>query len=315
MIDVSENDLNQALIQLYQKNNQENQQKRSSPKDDNDRRKQAYQRAETEFLARKVIEPCSVKEIRPFPITQKQEDILIPEFIRSPHGELPTEHTMAMEGNPYTVLVQMKNGLVYMAAISQVMSIRWPGGIQNEIHRKMEKASDGLITFDSKKQDWRPIIQTDTRQYHIQLYPMHLNKDIQQHDYLGVLWQPTEDITDPKIRPGLAFPAGGESFQYLTDFDGICIREVPPHIRQMIKQVQILYDQARSEKKIGKPVYARFDPDKPMAGRGWTMTVFPWEKRQYFDVPSVKYINPNRKNPLRIIHQSVPKISRQNIHE
>ena len=309
----SEEDINRALIQVYDKNKQ-NQQKKEDfsqkKESDEERRKRVFREAEARFLSSKVIEPCGIKEIHPFPLTRQQEDFLIPEFIHSTYAYLPSDHTMAMEGNPYTVLVQMENGLVYMVAISQVMHIYWPGGIQGEIYRQMEKESKGLIRFKNNEKDGRPIILADTRDYHAQIYPMHLNKNIQQYDCLGVFWRPSEDIINIS-KPGLSYMLGNESsFQGLKDqFDGVFIDFMPVHIRKMLKTVQTFYDQARAEKKIGKPIYARFDPDKPMAGRGWTITIFPWEKRQYFDIPSVKYVNPNRpKNPLQIIStKPIPK--------
>ena len=303
MAGLEEDDINRILMQIYhqnkrqQKSNTKSQQKQS----DDERRKRAYQNAEIKFLARKVAEPCAVKEICPFTLTKEQEDLIIPEFIGSTYAYQPSDHTMAMEGKPYAVLIQMENDLVYMGVISQVMHIRWPGGLQGEIYRRMEKASDGLLHFKDNTKDARPIILADTRDYCAQLYPMHLDKDICQHDFFGVYWDPKDDITNPKTKTGKHYPAGGGSFQYLTDnIDGLFIDKIPPHILQILGQLQKVYDKAKSENKIGKPIYARLDPDKPVAGRGWTIPIDPWAKREYFDIPAIKYVNPNRTKPLAI---------------
>lgn len=306
MDDFNSDELALALATVYHQNKQKQQHADTNShqkQSDDERRQKAYQNAETKFLARKVAEPCAVKEIRPFALTKEQEDLIIPEFIGSSYAGLPTDHTMAMEGKPYSVLIQMENGLVYMGVMSQVMHIHWPGGLQGELYRKMEGLCDGLIHFKGNTKSDRPIILADTRDYCAQLYPMHLNKDIRQHDFLGVYWDPKDDITNPKTKTtGLYYPAGGGSFQYLTDsIDGLFIDKIPPHILQVLGQLQKVYDKAKSENKIGKPIYARLDPDKPVAGRGWTIPIDPWAKREYFDIPARKYINPNRKKALQLI--------------
>lgn len=308
MTDFPEKEINQALIQIYQKNKnqqQNHQQKTFSKEEQEQKRKEAFEEAETDFLARKIYEPCNVKEIRHLPLSTKQEQLLIDEFMNSLCADHPAEHTLAMEGNPFTVLVQMENGLVYMAAISQIMPIYWPGGIEGEIKRQMAKLSDGLIAFKDKNVNNHPTVLSDLRQYHVKLYPMHLDKDIRQFDYLGLWWRPTTDITDPTQKPSLLWCPNG-AFRYLCNdgIDHIFIESLPPHIHKLLGQVQKVYDQARSEKKIGKPIYARFDPNKPPRGRGWTIPIDPWEKREYFNIPALKIINPNRKNPLQIIDRS-----------
>lgn len=317
MTSFSDQDISQALIQIYKENTQnQSQQKKSNPKDDDARRKRAYQEAETDFLARKIWEPCNVKEIQPFALNEKQKQLLINSFMEELCSDNPATHTSAMEGNPFAVLVQMENGLVYMAAVNQVMPIHWPSGIEGEIKRQVTKFSNGLITFNDQKPNNIPTILSDLRQYHVQLYPMHLDKDIRQFDYLGVWWKTTTDITDPSKKPGLLWWPSG-AFRYLCNdgIDDIFIESLPPHIHKLLGQVQKVYDQARAEKKIGKPIHARFDPNKPPRGRGWTITIFPWEKREYFNIPALKIINPNQKNPLQIIHHPVRKITKQNIHE
>ena len=306
MAGLEEDDINRILMQVYHQNKQQQKSdtKSQQKQSDDERRKRAYQNAETKFLAQKVAEPCAVKEIRPFTLTKEQEDLIIPEFIGFTYGYLPSDHTMAMEGRPYAVLIQMENNLVYMGVISQVMHIRWPGGLQGEIYRRMEKASDGLLHFKDNTKDARPIILADTRDYCAQLYPMHLDKDIRQYDCLGVYWNPKDDISNSKTKTGKHYPAGGKSFQYLTDnIDGLFIDEIPPHILQVLCQLQKVYDKAKSENKIGKPIYTRLDPNKPVAGRGWTIPIDPWAKREYFDIPGLKIINPNRKSPLKIINK------------
>ncbi len=311
MTELDEDDISRALMQVYRQN-QQNQKKADTnshqKQSDDERRKKAYQNAETKFLARKVAEPCAIKEIRPFALTKEQEDLIIPEFIGSSYAGLPSDHTMAMEGKPYSVLIQMENGLVYMGVISQVMHIHWPGGLQGEIYRKMESLSDGLLHFKGNTKSDRPIVLADTRDYCAQLYPMHLDKDIRQHDFLGVYWDPKDDIATPKTKTtGLYYPAGGESFQYLTDnIDGLFIDKIPPHILQVLGQLQKVYDKAKSENKIGKPIYTRLDPDKPVAGRGWTIPIDLFAKREYFDIPARKYINPNRQKALQLIAKREP---------
>lgn len=311
MDDFNSDELALALETVYRQN-QQNQQHADTnshqKQSDDERRKRAYQNAETKFLARKVAEPCGVKEIRPFALTKEQEDLIIPEFIGSSYAGLPTDHTMAMEGKPYSVLIQMQNGLVYMGLMSQVMHIHWPGGLQGEIYRKMERLSDGSIHFKGNTKSAHPIILADTRDYCAQLYPMHLDKDIRQHDFLGVYWDPKDDIANPKTKTtGLYYPAGGGSFQYLTDnVDGLFIDKIPPHILHILGQLQKFYDKAKSENKIGKPIYTRLDPDKPVAGRGWTIPIDLFAKREYFDIPARKYINPNRKSPLQLIAKREP---------
>lgn len=305
MIDMLEDDLNNALIQVYNtnKNQQQNRQQKTYSKEDQEKaRKRAFDEAETDFLARKIYEPCNVKEIRSFSLPQKQEQLLINEFMNSLCADHPAEHTLAMEGNPFTALIQMENGLVYMAVISQIMPIYWPGGVEAEIKRQMAKMSDGLITFKDKNVNDRPTVLSDLRQYHAQLYPMHLDKDIRQFDYLGLWWQPTTDITNPAQKPSLLWCPSG-AFRYLCNdgIDHLFIESLPPHIHQLLGQIQKVYDQARAEKKIGKPIYARFDPNKPPRGKGWTIPLGPFEKREYFNIPALKIINPNRKNPLQII--------------
>lgn len=301
MVDFQEDDVARALAQLYQRN------KKQQHKQENDSNKKRAQKnvfkdAERKFLARKIFEPCAVKQIYPFSLTKEQCDFLVPEFLSSSHGYDPREYTMAMECAPFTVLVQMENKLVYMAAISQIMPIHWPGGLAGEIKRKMEKAAGGNLNF--KEQKFCPTLLADTCQYYLRLYPMHLNKDICQHDYLGVLWRSTEDITDPKTKTGLIHPLDGQSFEYLLN--GAAAQSLPSHICQLLGQVQKRYDQARAEKKIGEPVYARFDPDKP-AHRGWTIPICPWGKREYFDIPGLRYVHSAR--PSQIACHSDRKIS------
>ena len=312
MTELDEDDINRILIQVYHQNKQEQNKSSTDPKqNDDERRKRAYQNAETKFLARKVVESCAVKEIHPFALTKEQENLIIPEFIGSTYAGLPSDHTMAMEGKPYSVLIQMENGLVYMGVMSQVMHIHWPGGVQGELYRKMESLSDGLIHFKGNTKSDRPIILADTRDYCAQLYPMHLDKDIRQHDFLGVYWDPKDDIANPKTKTtGLYYPAGGGSFQYLTDnIDGLFIDKIPPHILHILGQFQKFYDKAKSENKIGKPIYARLDPDKPVAGRGWTIPIDPWAKREYFDIPAVRFVNPNRQKVLLSVQHHHTKLS------
>lgn len=323
MDDFNSDEVALALATIYHQNKQKQQHADTNShqkQSDEERRKKAYQNAETKFLAQKVAEPCTIKEIRPFALTKEQEDLIIPEFIGSSYAGLPSDHTMAMEGKPYSVLIQMENGLVYMGVISQVMHIHWPGGVQGEIYRKMERLSDGLLHFKGNTKSARPIVLADTRDYCAQLYPMHLDKDIRQHDFLGVYWDPKDDITNPKTKKSLYYPAGGKSFQYLTDnIDGLFIDKIPPHILHILGQLQKVYDKAKSENQIGKPIYARLDPDKPVAGRGWTIPIDLFAKREYFDIPTRKYINPNRKSPLQLIAKREPlkilKSDRDNQHE
>lgn len=309
MVNISENDLNNALIRLYKKNKdqrQNHQQKTFSKEEQEQKRKKAFEEAETEFLAHKVWEPCNVKEIYPLTLNQKQEQLLIDDFMNSLCADNPAEHTLAMEGKPFTALVQMENGLVYMAVISQIMPIYWPGGVEAEIKRQMAKMSDGLITFKDQNVNNHPTVLSDLRQYHAQLYPMHLDKDIRQFDYLGLWWRPAADITDSTKKPSLLWCPSG-AFRYLCNdgIDHLFIESLPPHIHKLLGEIQKVYDQARAEKKIGKPIYARFDPNKPPRGRGWTIPIDPFEKREYFNIPALKIINPNRKNPLQIIDQKL----------
>ena len=304
MADFSKDDISLALTKLYNQNKnqqQSHQQKTFSKEDREQKRKDTFREAETMFLARKVWEPCTVKEIHSLSLNQKQEQLLINEFMDALSGHHPAEHTLALEGKPFTILVQMENGLVYMAAISQIMPIYWPGGVEGEIKRQMAKMSDGLITFKDQNVNNQPTILSDLRQYHAQLYPMHLDKDIRQFDYLGVSWSHKEDITDHTQKPGLHWWPDGV-FRYLCNdpWDHLFIESLPPHIHKLLGQVQKVYDQARAERKIGKPIYAHFDPDKPPRGRGWTIPIDPWEKREYFDVPALKIMNPNQ--PLQIIN-------------
>jgi hypothetical protein len=77
----------------------------------------------------------------------------------------------------------------------------------------------------------------------------------------------------------------------------------------ILGQFQKFYDKAKSENKIGKPIYARLDPDKPVAGRGWTIPIDPWAKREYFDIPAVRFVNPNRQKPSLITQHHHTKLS------
>ncbi|MGN0919635.1 MAG: hypothetical protein ACI4OR_02610 [Alphaproteobacteria bacterium] len=303
MADVAEDEIAKALTRLYTQNRQQGHQQKSFSRAEH---KKAFEEAEMARLARQVKTPCAVRKICPCSLTGDQERSLMKEFIAEVGGNHPARHTNALEAKPYTLWVQMENGLVYMAAICQVAPIYWPNGAAGETKRQMAKASKGQIRF--KEQNDAPMVLADLRQYHARLYPIYPDNKIRPLDYLGIRWKPNHDIRDIAQKPELSWQSDG-AFRYLctNPFD-VFIDALPPHIHALLGQVQKVYDGARADGKIGPPVYGCFDFTQPVRGKGWSIPLMPGQGREYFDLPAVRVVSP--RPLLRAIPPLTPKNNR-----
>ena len=322
MDNFSEPDLMKALFQLCCENEKagSSRKEKANTKNSEEQRKEAFEKAERAHLARKISQPAEVWEIKRFLLTEKQEDMLIREFIGSSHYH-STQCTMAMEGKPLSILVQMDNGLIYMAAMTKTLDVRWPGSVSNETWCQMEKASAGLLQFHEGEKSSKPTILADTTQYNLLLYPLHSDKDIHKDDWLKVGWPPDLDIEhyiSPKDGVGCRVFHGfslDTSFDPLINMDFLAIIDFPPHMKRLFSKIQKYYDRVSHEKTFGKTIFTRFNPNVPPQAHGHTIPIFPGEKHQYFEIPAVRFVNPNRKSPLQVIHRPVHKLTKQNIHE
>ncbi len=310
-------DISKSLAQIYDRNKKEENTALSTKRVRS--KKEIDEEVEEMFLGRLVIQPANIKKISRFPLTEAQEKLIVNDFIGTSHCN-PTNCTMAMEGKPLTLLVQMDNGLAYMAAMTRTMHIQWPGGIRNEVFQKMENLSDDTIKFLGKTSEQKPLVMADTLQYALYLYPFHRDNDIRQSDFVGVQWKPTVDILNYKPKKeedlvGKHYKIGQSSFRYLVDPCFLCIIDFPPHMKKIFSEVQKCYDNALAGKTLGKPIYSKFDLDKPPR-QGWTIPFDFGEKRKRIEIPETKAVNPNWGRPTKVIaHGRGPLFLKgQNIH-
>ena len=274
-------------------------------------------------LALNIANPTArVQTISRVKINPDIEDKLIEKFIGHTDDD-PTGCTAAMQGRPVVFRVQMalanKETFAYQAAISKIMTIRWPGGLFEQLFPTTPLRRISLDPLEKAVQTQRiiPTIEADSTRYSLLLAPYHLDNQTRPGDEISLNWPTTGRINalpeDPdyiKYIAGLCGISCGPSFRHIVEnpkycADGFSSVDWPHAMRQVFHTIQKTYENAVQLKTIGKPIYTEFDPEKEPRGMGHITVWYPFDSFRggYFEIPDIKYHNPNK--PMQLIHQDV----------
>ena len=296
-----EESLKKNLADFHQKQNEQRQQVVA----------EKIQRAEEYYFARKVAQPAEVKSFFRLKPDSDLEEKLVNLFVGLPVAD-PREWTMVMEGKPFVALVAMDNGLKYRAAMTRMMGIHWPKGAPDQISPTQVK----LLLDKQASSPNLPVIHADKMEYVLFLWPVRKDGRVNESEYLEVRWGVRDRIatlqeTEGKTASDGISTTGGVqlrgtalcpgAFSWLND-DILGMRtHYPRHFHRLFAEVQKAYDFARTQKTLGKAIYAVLDPTKSPRGKGCEISLFPTGGRHWFDIPEIQVVNPNQ--PLRLIHQ------------